>query len=72
MSSNSKIGKLFMTFLGMLLGVTLTPTIDNTVSSQLVNLTGAAGALKDIIPVVWIFIVLGAGVSYLATLYNKL
>jgi len=66
------IGGLFMVFLGMLFGVVLTPTIDNTVSTQLANLTGAASALSDLIPIVWIFIVLGSGVGYLAIQYGKM
>lgn len=57
----AKMGDIFNTFLLMLLGIALTPTIDDYVTTQLVNLTGAAGALVDLIPLLWIFVIIGIG-----------
>lgn len=57
----ASMGNIFNTFLLMLLGIALTPTIDDTVTTQLVNLTGAAAAIADLIPLIWIFLVLGIG-----------
>lgn len=59
----AKMGTIFNTFLLMLLGIALTPTIDEQVTALLVNLTGAAAAVADLIPLLWIFIVVGIGAA---------
>lgn len=59
----AKMGTIFNTFLLMLLGIALTPTIDEQVTDLLVNLTGAAAAVADLIPLLWIFIVVGIGAA---------
>jgi len=68
MGKDASIGSIFNTFLLMLLGIALTPTVQSTVDSQLVNLTGAAGAIADLIPLIWIFLVIGIGA---AAVYNQ-
>lgn len=62
-SKKMSIGSIFSTFLLMLLGIVLTPTVDDTVTTQLVNLTGAAAAVADLIPLIWIFLVIGIGAA---------
>lgn len=61
--AKASIGSIFTTFLLMLLGIALTPTVQSTVDSMLVNLTGAAGAVADLIPLIWIFLVVGIGAA---------
>lgn len=68
MSKKASIGSIFNTFLLMLLGIALTPTVESTVTTQLVNLTGPAAAIADLIPLIWIFLVIGIGA---AAVYNQ-
>lgn len=63
MSDKASIGGIFNTFLLMLLGIALTPTVESTVTNQLVNLTGPAAAVADLIPLIWIFLVIGIGAA---------
>jgi len=53
------MGELFMTFLLALLGLALTPTIQDTVDNELENLTGASAAVAENIPLIWIFLIIG-------------
>lgn len=53
------MGEVFLTFLIALLGLVLTPTIQDTVTNELENLTGAAAAVADNIPLIWIFLCIG-------------
>jgi len=53
------MGEVFMTFLVALLGLVLTPTIQDTVTTELENLTGAAAAVAENIPLIWIFLCIG-------------
>jgi len=54
-----EMGEVFMTFLVALLGLVLTPTIQDTVTNELANLTGAASAVAENIPLIWIFLCIG-------------
>lgn len=54
----------------MLLGIALTDTVDDQVTENLVNLTGAAAAIADNIPLIWVMIVIGIGVVMVAKQYK--
>jgi len=64
------IGGLFGGFLLMLLGISLTDTVDDMVTVNLVNLTGAAAAIAANISLVWIMLVIGIGVAMIAKQYK--
>jgi len=70
MSGKLNIGGLFGGFLLMLLGISLTDTVDDMVTVNLVNLTGAAAAIADNISLVWIMLVIGVGVAMIAKQYK--
>jgi len=70
MGSGISIGDLFGGFLVMLLGIALTDTVDDQVTENLVNLTGAAAAIADNIPLIWVMIVIGIGVVMVAKQYK--
>ena len=68
MSSQKKdLSGILMTFLFMLVGLALTPTITEQVTGITGtggnNLTGAALALANLIPLFWIIMVLAIGVA---------
>ena len=65
------MNRLFGGFLTMLLGISLTPTVADTVATQLVNLTGAAKAVADMIPLVWVFAVVGIGAGLVYTSFGR-
>lgn len=57
------MGKLFFGFILILVGLVLFPTIDQAVIDYGVNATGATEAIMDLIPLVWILVVVGIGVG---------
>lgn len=61
------MGKLFLTFLVMIVGLALTPTVQNSVISVTGtggdNLTGSALALAQLISLFWVIIILSIGVA---------
>lgn len=70
MAQRINIGGLFGGFLLMLLGISLTDTVDDMVTTNLVNLTGAAKAIADNISLVWVMIVIGVGVAIISRQYQ--
>lgn len=67
MSQKKDLSGILMTFLFMLVGLALTPTIVEQVTgvtgTGTGNLTGAALAIAELIPLFWIILVLAIGVA---------
>ena len=57
------MGKLFLGFILILVGLVLYPTIQTTVDTELVNATGATQAVGNLIPLLWVLVIVGIGVS---------
>lgn len=57
------MGKLFFGFILILVGLVLFPTIDDAVTTYGVNATGATAAILDLIPLVWVLVVVGIGIA---------
>lgn len=66
-TDKKNLSGILMTFLFMLIGLALTPTITEQVAGITgvggFNLTGAALAIAGLIPLFWIILVLAIGVS---------
>lgn len=67
MAKKFNMGQLFLTFLLIIIGLALTPTIQSQVTTVTGtggnNLTGAALALANLIPLFWIIVILAVGVA---------
>jgi hypothetical protein len=67
MSEKKDLSGILMTFLFMLIGLALTPTITEQVAGVTGvggnNLTGAALAIADLIPLFWVILILAIGVA---------
>lgn len=69
MSSSEKknLGGILSTFLLMIIGLALTPTVQEQVSLVTgvggFNLTGAALAIAALIPLFWVILIVGIGMS---------
>lgn len=61
--SGKDIGGLFMTFLLMIVGLALTPTVQSSVTTAAASLTGASLALINLVPLFWVIIILAIGVA---------
>ena len=57
------MGQLFLGFILILVGLVLYPTIQTTVDTTMVNATGATQAVGELIPLLWVLIVVGIGVA---------
>ena len=57
------MGKLFFGFILILVGLVLFPTIDDAVTTYGVNASGATAAILDLIPLVWVLVVVGIGIA---------
>lgn len=66
-SEKKDLSGILMTFLFMLIGLALTPTITEQVTGVTGvggnNLTGAALAIANLIPLFWIILILAIGVA---------
>ncbi len=67
MSEKKDLSGILMTFLFMLIGLALTPTINEQVAGVTgvggFNLTGAALAIANLIPLFWVILILAIGVA---------
>jgi Zn-dependent protease len=63
--ANQSLGGLFITFLLMIIGLALTGTVATSVSAAVVALVGfdSAIALANLIPLLWVIIILAIGVA---------
>jgi len=57
------MGQLFMTFLLMVVGLALTPTIATSSTTAAAALSGAAATLCGLIPLFWVVIILAIGIA---------
>lgn len=57
------MGKLFFGFILILVGLVLFPTIDQAVIDYGENASGATEAIMDLIPLIWVLVVVGIGVG---------
>jgi len=60
---SSKMTSLFMTFLLMIIGLALTPTVQTSVTSAVGELSGAAATLMGLVPLFWVVIILAIGIA---------
>lgn len=59
----NKVSDLFMTFLLMIIGLALTPTVATSTTTAVAALTGASATLAGLIPLFWVVIVLAIGIA---------
>jgi len=59
----SKVSDLFMTFLLMIIGLALTPTVASSTTTAAAALDGAAATLVALVPLFWVVIVLAIGIA---------
>lgn len=58
-----KMGELFMTFLLMIIGLALTPTVATSTTTAAAALDGAAATLCNLVPLFWVVIILAIGIA---------
>jgi hypothetical protein len=61
--AEKNLGGLFMTFLLMIVGLALTPTVQDSVTTAAGSVTGAALAMVNLVPLFWVIIILAIGVA---------
>jgi len=77
------IGRLFLVFLMIIFGLALTPTIgdhvygvlwnSSNVSNRIPNnITGPARDIIGLLPLVWVFIVIGVGASAVVMMFEDM
>ena len=76
------IGRLFLTFLLIIFALALTPTIGDSVFNVLwnsskanriaTNITGPARDIIGLLPLVWVFIVIGVGASAVVMMFEDM
>jgi len=57
------MGRLFLGFILIIIGLALFPTVDNAVTTASVNATGMVAAVLELIPLIWVLVVVGIGVA---------
>lgn len=62
-SGSHDMGNLFMTFLLIVIGLALTPTVQSSVTTAAASLSGPALALMNLVPLFWVIIILAIGVA---------
>ncbi len=63
MSEKRNLSGIIMTFLYMLIGLALTPTVAEQVALAAVNLTGAALAIVNLVPLFWVILIIATGLA---------
>jgi len=73
---------IIVTFIMMLIGIALTPTIQEEITGVTgagtnaslgqYNLTGAANSLMGLVPMFWVLFVLGAGIILIYVQFKKM
>lgn len=59
----NKIADIFMTFLLVVIGLALTPTIATSTTTASAALDGAAATLCSLVPLFWVVIILAIGIA---------
>lgn len=57
------MGKLFVGFILIVVGLALFPSIDAAVTTALVNASAMATAVLNLIPLIWVLVICGIGVA---------
>ncbi len=76
-------GRLFLVFLMIIFGLALTPTIGDSVYGVLwnssnvtnriqTNITGAARGIIELLPLIWVFIVIGVGATAVVKMFEDM
>lgn len=63
LASEKKIGEIFMTFLLVIIGLALTPTVQTSTTTAVASLSGASATLAGLIPLFWVVIILSIGIA---------
>jgi len=67
------MGGLFLTFLLIIFALALTPTVGDAVDAATGgNITGAAADLLELVPLVWVFIVIGIGAAAVVKMFEDM
>ena len=77
------IGRLLIVFLMIIFGLALTPTIGDSVYGVLWNstnvtnripnnITGAARGIISLLPLIWVFIVIGIGATVVVSMFEDM
>ncbi len=66
-STKRDLSGIFMTFLFMIVGLALTPTVTDMVTTAAENLTGAAAAIVDLVPLFWVILIIAIGLAALVS-----
>lgn len=67
------MGELFLVFLLIVFALALTPTIgDSVAASTGGNITGAAADILELVPLVWVFIVVGIGAAAVVKMFEEI
>jgi hypothetical protein len=65
------MGQLFLVFLLIVFALALTPTIGDSVAAATGgNITGAAADILELVPLVWVFIVVGIGAAAVVEMFE--
>jgi hypothetical protein len=57
------MGSLFIGFILIIVGLALYPSVDAAVTTALVNASAMSTAILNLIPLIWVLVVCGIGVS---------
>lgn len=68
--AKADMGSIFNTFLLMILGLSLTPAVQAAVDDAKVNLTGMLLTVIDLVPLIWIFLIIGIGAAAVYTQFK--
>ena len=67
------MGELFLVFLLIVFALALTPTIGDSVAAATGgNITGAAADILELVPLVWVFIVVGIGAAAVVKMFEEI
>jgi hypothetical protein len=73
-SGEMTMGQLFLVFLLIVFALALTPTIGDSVfaATNATNITGAAADILELVPLVWVFIVVGIGAAAVVKMFEDI
>jgi hypothetical protein len=67
------MGELFLVFLLIIFALALTPTVGDSVAAATGgNITGAAADILALVPLVWVFIVIGIGAAAVVEMFESI
>ena len=57
------MGQLFIGFILIIVGLALYPSVDAAVTTALVNASAMVAAILELVPLIWVLVVVGIGVA---------